>query len=402
MAQVQQDTSIEWKKIDLTVTLNGEEIVLALTRLFTKISMIETIENKLIQGAIQFRDPDNYFANLQLVGDEKIEFSFIDTESEEEYELEFKCISWKQDPFTNDAGGHILLDFIDPEYRAFTNEYSTSFKDKKISEFMSDFSKNVLNKEIENKNMDETDEKKTLAFPYQKFSYMVTYLNQYAKNKNGQVYYIYYSDMFKTHYKTLSNMVSQEATMQFVETTATTSQLKNKGYFNSYILENKSNIMEANLNRGFGSTLINWDAENKEPVNTPAKYSEALGDEKQLAKYSLHDKKNDNAKQSFYYSASKEETNFKNKISIIHENFINGISITISLRGKFERRCGEVANVTFVDKTPEKEDENVSLDGNYLVTTIEHEIGPSIYTQHMELVRTGNYAEMSGKEVSFS
>jgi len=401
-SDLQEKCSIEYTTITLDIEVESKEFTISLIESFTNIKIVESIFEKLTTGSISFEDRDKFFDSSPLLGGEKLTIEFKDKLYENECKLEYEVYGYDLVSADNSQGQEVVVFFIDPLYKKYQKEYSTSFDTTKKapSKFIEEFSKNVLGKTLEevvaSKKIDSIEE--TIAFPYQKFHYMLSYLNQYiSSDKNSYIWYFYYSDLFNTYYKPFSSMLNKDIFYVFAEVTRNLVE-KDFNNFSEYKRINNIDLLDTNINKGFGSTQKRWDSDNKAVISTDYKMSEVLSGENTLGNYNLYGKSNDSTDYVTYNSTE----SIKNKMIVLKQLFENSVRYSITLDGLIERSCGKLAYIVFQDFLDYNKEFNENKTGYYLIESIVHDFYKGAYTQNITLSRNGHLIQNSSDIISAS
>jgi len=394
-----RSTYIEWVSVKLIKKIGSAEKEHDLTRFITMFSATENIHETMVRASFVFNDSGKIFSLLPIIGGERIILEIKSLMSDSIHTLEYEVYSAKMESENNSRDQTVTLELIDVMYRKMIQQYSTSFKDKKISEFVSDFSKNVLGRELET--VEDTKDKYTFAFPYMRFKNMLKYLNQYAvsgnsKSGSGYKMYLYYSTLFANHYRSISSLANGEQTEVFREV-ANDKVQQNKNFFSAFQFQDTFDTTLTLMKKGFKSKSQYWDSSTKEMVENEHKYQDIVAEQPILGKASLYEKTFEDDS-NFVYRASTE--NIKNDIVIMSQIYDDAVDITINVKGIMERSCGNVVKVLFEDWSDFQQKSNENLTGYYLITKIDHAMSRGEYEQVLFLTRTGSMVQVSDDQVT--
>jgi len=399
--------TIEFIHVTITKDMNGtkDKVDILKDGMFHSLTINESIFQHIVSGTLIIDDKSKVFDSFPIVGGEKINFQFNDRtepgKKKQSDDFEFEVTSFSVGVYDSNVvpTQKIILNFIDPTYKLLLKEYSTSFKDTLISGFVSDFSKKIFDKEIDN--LEISDEKKSFSFPYQKWDYILKYLNQYAKSKVGDYYgYLYWSDLLKTNYMTLSGLLKlKDKDLQHTFKQVLPNMIdEDLNYFSEFNVKRDFDLMEIKVFKGDGNTNINFDPSNKSIVEVEKKYSEVIDKQVSTGKYTQFEDEIDDVN-SFYYASS---DNFRSEINIINQNLKNGNYYSIIADGWFGRRPGDLARLIFRDDLDFNKEENENTSGTYIITEIEHTFYPGSYEQQLTFLSTGSNIKISSKQKPLS
>jgi len=366
------------------------------------ITIYESINNKLLRRTVLFKDADSIFKKyLDLViGEVTIDIKLTTTIDPTIIDVHFLVENYSQIVTANNESSHYLsLNLMDVEYNKFTLEYSTFMTNKSGSDFIAEFSKNVLNKTI--LTLEYSPSKLTKTFPYQKFKYILKYLNQYLVSKDGFYNYIYFSDLQNTHFATLSFLSKQPPIHIFSEVSKPVFENRiNKNFFCEYDILNKNSIKDGAKTCALGSTRINFNSSDKSVTETPITDYNDINAVGIGGRYLNFDKTLINAKHKTYY-ASSEGSNV-NKLAMNRSLYNTGDKIFINeIEGDITRSVGRTASLIFKNDDITKQ-YNQSLSGNYLISEITHYIYPKAYKQDIVFIRNAKNNKSSSNQYVLS
>ncbi|MBD3256761.1 MAG: hypothetical protein GF383_16830 [Candidatus Lokiarchaeota archaeon] len=379
------DSNLEFVQVSLTKSIRGKNITIDLLQAFNEIMISESIYQKILTGYILIKDRGKKFDHFLINGSETLNIQFNSLLSGYKYTYKFKPTSF-QKPFSEnntELDQIIRIDFEDFRYESLVKEYSTSFKDTTISDFIKNFSTNILEIPLTNDTVEQTDTKLTKSIPYLKFHYILKYLQQYAKSKSGNVGYLFYSDTLATYYRTLEFLLSQSSSGEFFETHHQEQTTNLNNFCVWELLQTSVNVKIAQLSRTMGSTNIYFDFGNKQYISTSTSLSQL---NTKLGNNNIYESKKD-LPSSFHYQASDE--NVYPDMFVLNGSLDFGIKIQIQMNGLIERRCGTIGTFNFLNHVDPDFEYNEYLSGEYLITDIEHHIFPGEYQQIITIGKNG-------------
>ena len=370
------------------------------------ITIEESIYNKLLKGTVIFKDAEDVFKKyLDLVVGEvtiNIQLSSPST-NPEVFELSFLLDSYNPViQSDNDDSQYMILNLMDSSISRFKKEYSTSFKEMAGTDFIKSLSKDVLQKDLETDYsfIEPSSNKLSLAFPYQRFKYILSYLNQYLVSDNGYTNYIYFSNLLGSNFVTLSYLSNQTPQYAFAEQKASlVKNVANKDLFSLYVPVNKTTYREMSKEFALGSTKFMFDPITKSLVTTELTDYNTSGVVALGGKYSNFDKNLIDSKNRTYYSST---VSTKSQMAVMRGMFNFGDEIVIpNMEGDISRQAGRVVSVLFknIDDTSKY---NKSTSSNYLITNIIHNIYPKAYKQDITILRTAKEISSSTNQVEFT
>jgi hypothetical protein len=379
-------TSI-WHKLTLYKDIDGEIKQFNLLKSLVSVEIKESINNNFLSGVIRFRDLDNVFLSTPFTGNEKIEMKVECAHTDVQYSLEFYCI--ETNPMNVENNNDIIkeLTIVEKGWEKFFFEYSTAVSNEKISDFVSRFSSNVLGRTITN--IEKTDSNKCFAIPYMRFKNILTYLNQYAVSDQGYNDYKYFTNLLgEVSYVTLSWMLKQKQKIYLNEVSVKEAN-NHPANFSYYTLDNDYNLINIMLDKGMGSTQIKYDQTNKSVVTTENTFENLISNNKHLGKFSIINPITD-AEKAFHYRAS--TSNNKSEIGFTRNEQKYAMAADIYSDGLLQRRAGTLAKISFKNHY-DKTNNNVLLNGLYLIETINHIFYPGAYSQVITAINTSYYGK---------
>jgi hypothetical protein len=412
------------------------------------ITFTESIFNPLIQGSIIFEDMRKYFLYDPLIGDEKITMDInvdMNKDSKQVLKMEFRVTRFF--PLTNDANNktQVLykIEFSEPCYANFLKLKSYSFGGDLLSTLVKKMSKKLLNKEIKDVNLEQTDlrldkDDKSICFPYSTFSEKLEYINRYARGKNTKNYqFLYYStlgndkDPILTHYRTMSDLLDPERSMSAVKEnfkyipdikSATLGIVEDQKVlsdsplqFKEYVIEGAPDIVKAQKSGSLGMIGLYWDAEEKlwadgrdYNVSKEVKYDEVLKNQNHTGtalKYTSEIYKN-RMIPKYYTKYHQSVPVYELENAITKANYQDSLSVSIVVPGLWMRKLGVPIWLDFMDfTTPDNQKKYMaSMSGLYITKTITHIIQfPSTqYQQALSLMTTSDFIRSNENQVNLT
>jgi hypothetical protein len=356
----------------------------------------ESIYDKTLTGTITFNDIKNIFDLTPFTGTEFILVEIEGRRATFKRDMLFKVMSVVKSRPENQPFGTVSIEFADTTIITMLKEFSTSFSNTRISDFIHDFSVHNFGVTDDLLTIDETDGEFSFAFPYQKFVYMLKYLNKFAVSAETQgSYYYYFANLFYSGftYRSLSTMLQQTSLYQF-----------NEIYSNDIIMPDsfwqqerisKMDIKYMAVERGFGSTQFTLDKDNVPAINE-AKYSTTIPELKGTGTYGYIAQLN--LATSFnYYDANSNSREHKNKIIELAVRFAD--RVVIRCKGSIERMCGQKADIKFLNRTLPKGNYDLEKSGDYLIESVDHIFSKNTYEQLISVFRIGSNIKYSPNQV---
>ena len=350
----------------------------------------EDISEKLVGGQLTFRDEFKIFSLLEFVGDEKIKIIIHDFLSNEDVTYEFRYISHTINSTPSSQSQEIAVSFTDVNYPLFIKEFSTFMDNEPISDFIDRFSNDVLKKKIDI--LEQSKGKYTFAFPYQKFHYILAYLNQYLNSINDNTNYFYFSTLNATFFSTLQNLLIEPKDYMYFQEVGKNVNGIDLGLstFINYEIESNPDIYQSLLEKHCSSKTQYYDYSTGKLVEKAVKFSDVVKDEKMLGNVSALSKTLLDEYMYMYYGST---SNNKNKEMIQEGLYNNGSDIlSITLNGNLRRCAGLTCRVSFLEKNISNENIEVGKSGVYLVTKLTHIFTRNDYKQKMYILKNAkNY-----------
>lgn len=380
------------------IVKNGEDN--EITRSVYNIIIEENISNKLLNGSVTFNDEFKIFTLYGFSADEKIKIILYDNLNDKEREYTFSYVTHFINSPPGSQSQEITIQFTETVYLNFIKEYSTSLNNKPISTFIEDFSKNVLGKTIDI--VEQSKGKYTLAFPYQKFHFILSYLNQYLQSISGHTNYFYFSTLNATFFTTLENRLKlPQEYMIFQEVQKNLSGIDlGLTSFTDYKIEQIPNIQQTLLEKQGSSKVQYYDYNTGKIIEKKYSYSDIIKNTPILGKYSTFSK---SIMDTDYYTYYASTPNVKNDM-MIKQGLFNGGAYIYSLKnmlGDLRRTVGSTCKVLFREKNIGDEQYELSNSGIYLISKITHIFMRNDYKQNMVIIKNGaNYPTSEGQSLS--
>jgi hypothetical protein len=396
-------TALNFSSVKLSsCKLSGEEI----RDLVKIITIEESVYSKLLKGTVIFKDADNRYKNILdlVIGEMKIDIQLTAPDIDPEIiELSFLLENYNQIvKENNDSSQYLVLNFMETSLPLFKQEYSTSFVNKAGTDFVKEFSKNVLNKDLESQYsfIEPSSNKLSITFPYQRFKYILAYLNQYLISDNGYYNYIYFSNLLATNFSSLSYLCTQDPQYIFAEQKESlTNNVVNRNNFSEYNILNKGSIVDNISDYALGSTKFSFDHVNKQILEEEIIDYNKYGIVGLGGQSSNFDKNLIKSRNRTYYSST---SSFKNEMALSSGLFNNGDEIQIpNMEGDISRQVGRVASLIFKDNESTSQ-YNETLSTNYMISSIVHNIYPNAYKQDISFIRTAKIIRSSSNQELFT
>ena len=213
MAQETQEHQINKLLIKSKVTGNSID----LTQICEKIILRESILSSSIKGEIYIKDTASLIESLPIVGQEDIEIIFGYPDHSEnkkgESDIEFQGNVYKIDNRERTGYGasieNYIIYFCDPvETVNRLKRVSKTFKEKKISEYVSAISKDELEIEVE---CEQTQGEKTVTIPNLNPLSSINFLSRFSHNNQGKNnMFFFYQGRDKFYFKSIEKMMQEK------------------------------------------------------------------------------------------------------------------------------------------------------------------------------------------------
>lgn len=388
------------ESISLSKQVRGSAAQFDLMSCYTLVQLHESIEDKFVTGMLMFEDNGKIFDETPFVGDETVTIKVRSLKTGQTFERTFVCHAYK--PMANDDKNSstvlVTIHFHDKNIDTLYKEFSISFKEEKISDFIEKFCKK--NFVLPQLTIENTDKKMSLAFPYQKFHYILKYLVNYAKNSKGDGRYVFFSSLFYSYYGSIKNLYTIGLTdnnpiwqyrEEFPDQTAFHPLL-----FHDYSVNTIYDTEKFILSRGAGSTIHLFDPTTKKIKSMPKKYSEVFPKIKlESSGFSRFPKTIDLPTSFNHYDA--DET-IKQSNLMFDQSYAHGISVSLRVTGLLEVTCGIPIKLTFKDYTA-KTEKSEFKSGNYLISEIDHYFQKDSYKQQIVAIRNHSFVKDSANQI---
>jgi len=378
------DVSIEYITLSIDTYIDNKKQTINILQSFNMLKLFEGIDKKFLSGSLEITDEYGLFKKVQFyTGKSYINFKFKDLYTENDYTFKF-LIDTIPDIRKIKDKQIMSIHFVEENAILFGNEYCSYLDNQTISDYVSNYSKNVLLKEL--KFVENTNEKFTATIPYLKFHFILKYLNWYNKSKTDKnVLYTYFTNSLQeVFYTSYSYLMKQDAELSLMEVPAKDKHL-NINYFadNGYGVTENWNTISTQLENGFGGTNIQFNHDTKEPIITKYKYSDVVKNISNMGGYSMYPKEMDNSNR-YYYSTS---DNYKFDMIINQENLDSSTLYSIPLEGAWGRTCGKTIDIQFQDPIDFELEFNPNKTGKHLIKNITHYFFKGAFKQELIVMK---------------
>jgi hypothetical protein len=360
------------------------------------LNMSESIHNKTITGTLSYNDIKKVFDLTPFTGNELV---FIDLESKRTSwtkTLVFKVISVNKKKPENQSFGTVTMTIADIRNITLYNEFSTSFLNQSIGQFIKDFAQYNLGTPNSLMDVDDTDGTFSFAFPYQKFVYILKYLNKFAKSaSNGGIGYYFFSNVYWSgfRYKSLKTLLTADPIYAMNEVFA--QDILYPDVFWQSTRVSNLDIKVAALERGLGSTQFYINPDGTTGISE-AKYSQVITTLNGTGEYGYITQL-DMPTSFNYYDSNKLSVGHKLKIVDFAVRYAD--RVVIKCKGSIERMCGEKVTLKFLDRTLPKGNYDLEKTGDYLLESINHIFSRNTYEQLITAIRIGSKGQYSPDQV---
>lgn len=356
----------------------------------------ESIGDKVLSGTLAYNDIRKVFDLTPFTGNELVIIDLESRRSTWSKRIVMKVLSVVKKRPENNSFGTVTMTITDMRIMSFYNEFSTSFSNTRISDFIRNFAKYNFGMQNDLMVIDETEGNFSFAFPYQKFVFMLKYLNKFAVSAEtqGSLYHLYSTLYFSGMcYRSLTTML--RATPAYAMNEVFAQDILLPDVFWQQTRVSNLDLCFIGLSRGFGSTHYSL-GDDKTFTYSQAKYSEVIANQRGTGSYG-HIKQLDLASSLNYYEPNPKSIAHKNKILEMAVKFSD--RVVIRCKGSVERMCGEKVTMKFLDRTLPKGNYDIEKSGDYLIESINHIFAKNSYDQNITMFRIGSLNRYSPNQV---
>ena len=390
-------TNLEWVKFELELPDgNNTPDILPLVDTFI---VTENIYSYMIEGVLTFLDHDSVFSKIPFVGGEKINTEFKSLYSNYTFSLTFEVISGTYVTGSGDTASVVTLNVIEDGAINLAQEYSTAFTDKLPSEWVKEFSEDILKKELSL--VDSSKTPLSITFPYMRFDQMISYINQYDENIKGYKNYLYFTTLFTNNYTTLSNLMEQEHVETFTQVRKGREEA-DPSLFSEFQMNDTFDTYGSLINNEFGTELQRFDPDTKKVVTEEFTYKSVLSKEVATGKYSMYREDIADLSRNVYYASTESHKPYNNIVDGLYDNAID-ISIYFT-RGIVDRKSGDIVKIIFKDWSIDDQDNdnNNNLTGFYMIKGIIHGFTKEGIFQTINVIKIGNEEQVNDKLIQIT
>lgn len=372
------------EKLEITVN----DTVTDFSADFLGIEIFEDIFQPFLSGNLYINDTGNVLSKYPLVGNEEIYISIKINSPTKQTNIEFKNLvvirtnSLDINKFQIKQSTAYTIHWTEKEGLNALNEFSISYKEKKISEMVDDISTNMITKTLTN--VDDTKLKYDIAFPYMTPIEMIHYVSsKYAETAIGKYGFVYYTDINQeTHYRSLSQMMNALTTEYRIFITNKTEMVNT-----NIVIENQFASMlniDMLIKKGyFGSQNFYYDSATKEVVATENTIEDFISNNNFLGKKSLYNKE---LKEYKLTRIRTDESLIDKNIALFSS--LSNYNMIFKQQGDFTKKVGMLVDVDInahiIDKS-EKIDEKFS--GKWLCIKQTHQLNANGYEIFSTMVK---------------
>lgn len=342
-----------------------------------KIKNTDIIEMKVMEdiysmdmiGVLQMVDTIGIMESGPLTGNEKV---YVSIGNADTIDIELDIIKFRNAEMIESANagsqGTITLDLAGTLYKKLTQtKYSTSWKDTKISDMITDINKKWLG--IENWNeFEETDESMDFTMPLMTPAEGIKWLSKRASGSDsGQPGFLFYTTPDGAHFQTIERLLQNTST----DPNNYVFNCENKFYVNKILHWKSVGIDSNSLKTLSGGTTYGFDPDRKKFLKSDETYTDNVNDTTLLGKNALHPDVS-NSESNYTMSGERDETRLKNVQKdkwMKQYNLQQGVEFTV--RGTTHRTAGMMIEVEW-QSINNDDMYNKNLQGKYLIKSITH------------------------------
>lgn len=393
--------------IDSVKIIKDNKTLEDITAGIISIGIQEDLNSKILKGIIQFRDETKLFNKLYFNGTEFVEVKLYNNIDKKNDFFTFTITGHTIDNNASEAFNIITLDIAEPSYVYFIKEFSTSFssfltqteKDSgltslTITDFIKRFSENVLLKTLRNEHIEPSKDEFSFSFPYQKFHYILSYLNQYLESVNGYHNYFYFTRLFHgTFLTTLQNLVSKDIqNYNYISQMTKNENAITTNAFSDYKIISTPNMQNLLLSKQGSSRVQSYNYAIGIAVQKDVRYSEIVKNQKLTNDWSILSKNILDDPMYTYYAST---ANYKNEAMVEQSLFnYNCEVIQIVVDGIIQRGAGDVFGINFIEQVGNDESDSFNS-GKMIAQKIMHLFTHQSYTQEITLINNGKRVPMN-------
>lgn len=369
---------------------------------------IESIENMFMTGHFEFEDRGGFFESLPLTGEESLEVTIIqDIEGEKgksirvskKIEFDFYIVELKEMEKIRTV--NYVFKLVEKGFFDFVKRsYSKSFRQKKISEIVTDICKHQLNLTSEKYEVEETKDNINYIIPYWKPLVTIKHLTRLAKRQTApqESGYLFFS--------TSGNENETKPIKKFISFATLLEEKADSNEGNKYLFKKNdgnpdyiNNFLEvrnpyyknnAGLKNGIsGKKFFGVDFVTDKALLTVQKtYTEYVSDARTLGKKAFFPSDIDdvNGEVAFFghNSIGQIEAHQDHKFRMTLESFNKREAI---LNGSLERYSGKLIYVEQIsDNKGELHD--IENSGEWLIKTITHNFMMDVFEQKIVILKS--------------
>ena len=363
--------------------------------LITYFEMIEDIFSVSMVGKVTFLDKSGAVELLPITGNEIISITYGENETTRTFIIyDFKKIHQGNDQYASSQTA-IEMYFVEPFYLALTqHKYSVSWKDKKISDIISDICTNML--AIYVTNSEDTNE----ILPYFYMPYWTPLealkwlIPRGSGVTSGTAGYLFYSNTKGMNYHTMETLFKSK-----------NYEKSGDGSISKYVFADTDNLANPNkilswsinpidlqsISYLSGGHKLGYDSSTKSFLDFEYTYSDIISKYTMMGKKTLFfDISNDNSQ--YYLEGDNDMELLKN---LAYHEFITRYSkqfaVSMMVRGLDQRYAGMIIDIPWKSSI-EREIKHKMYEGKFLVKSITHQFSGKMqptYRQLIVAIKTG-------------
>lgn len=392
-------SSVQINAITLTKDINSKPVDLNILGDLTLLTIQESIYSFCLTGTLVIKDRSSIFELSPFIGNEKLTISMKSLFTEYEFKRTFNVVGIKYEKINPaERSGTIILTFKESLSENFYKEYSTSFSKKPISEFVKHMLEKFIGADKKLFNIEQTEGNFTFAFPYQKPTYILQYLNRFAKNKDNGINFQLYSSMFGGYnYKAVSSLIKGKEIYTLTEEVSEKAKYIPNA-FSEYTPTQTLDIEKLILERGVSTRVLSWDSTTKQAKTETVKQSEVISELKLGYEFNYFSKKYEDSVLPYYNHYLSNKDSIIHKVALLNNFIQNAPSVSIAIKGLVERSVGDCVKIKFMDKAISKFDEDKNWSGKYFTKSVTHMFTTNDYRQAITYIRPGAFVKDSSTQ----
>lgn len=374
-----------------------------------KFYYIESIENMFMTGFVEIEDVGGFFEKLPLTGEETlrvtIEQDIIDSSNvsntivaTKTIDFEFFIIELKENEKQRTT--NYLFKLVEKGFFDFVNKaYSKSYNQQKIDDILTDVCKNQLKLDVEDYDIERTDDKIDFIIPYWKPLITIKHLirkakRQKAPRESGFLFFSTSGDDTTLgpvkKFVSFATLLEEKADRSDSQIYYQNKQDINPNYLNNFLemqnpfYKNRRILKDGISGKTFYGVNLKTD---KTLLDVNKKFSEYISGAKSLGTNAFLKTDIDDIHGEVmflgYTSESQIEAHQDHKFRMSYESFNKR---EVLLNGSLERYCGKLIYVEQISDNI-GELHNIENSGEWLIKAITHNFLLDVYEQKLIIIK---------------